>query len=91
MSVAIGTPKRFTASGAVTPSSLNVVSRYVLAGGATGPVVNLRDNSSPSGTILVTLRVPANTTDAGDLGIMFNGGLYVEVVSGNAELTLVME
>jgi hypothetical protein len=91
MSVAIGTPKRFTASGAVTPSRLNVVSRYVLTGGTNGPLVRLRDGSSASGNVLVTLRAPANTTHAGDLGIMFNGGLYVQVVSGDADLTLVME
>lgn len=88
--VGIGTAKRVTASGAITPPQLNIVERVILTGGATGPVVNLRDGSSVTGNILATLGAPANTTVFGDVGIMFQGGLYVEVVSGNATVSLVM-
>jgi len=88
--VGIGTPKRVTGSGAITPPQVNIVERIILAGGATGPVVNLRDGSSASGNILCTIGAPTNTTVFGDVGIQFNGGCYVEVVSGNATVTLVM-
>ena len=88
--VGIGTPKFFTASGAVTPPNLDTVQRIVLTTGAGVCQLNLRDGSSATGAIRTTLRTSASATIGFDLGAKFAGGVYVEMIAGTPELTLVM-
>lgn len=88
--VGIGTPKYLAASAAITPVQLDIVERVILTGGAASPVVNLREGNVIGGAIKAVLKAPINTTVSFDVGIKFKDGLYVEIASGNADITLVM-
>ncbi len=81
---------RLTGSGTAVGRPA-VLRHAILTGGATGPVVNLRDGGA-SGTIVVVLKAPANDSrDFGDLMKEFAADIYAEVVSGNADLAVEFE
>jgi hypothetical protein len=76
----------FNASKAVATNRVVVTGAVVRA--TTAAVVNLRDGDN-TGPVVIPIAVAANDTFTTGVSVPFNSGLYVEVVSGNVDGTVI--